>query len=211
MEMLVTRGVCPAAVFLIALVSGAAQAASLTVVDVNAPAINCVFHTNCAITVSDHVSDIPMPNQITGKARLQSRTYTAGPGSPAAGNTGYQYRVDLTQAVPTGEFACVTDLEVDFGPATKLQYNTTGPLDDVFVITHGGLGTIGLSSATETSNVITFNFSQPICAGDSPGKGATSFFFGLASTHAPKSVTAHVAVSGLLPSDTPVPAQAPNN
>jgi hypothetical protein len=191
MKMMATRGVYPAAVFLIASVSAAAHAASLTVVDVNAPAINCVFHTNCAITLS--------------------RTYTAGPGSPAAGNTGYQYRVDLTQAVAVGDFVCVTDLEVDFGPATRLQYNTTGPLDDVFVITHGGLGTIGLASATETNNVITFNFSQPVCAGASPGKGVTSFFFGLASTHAPKSVTAHVAIPGLLPSDTPVPAQAPNH
>ena len=210
MKMLATRRLFAAAAFLIAL-SATVQAASLTVVNVSAPAINCVFNTNCTVTVTDHVSDIPMSNQITGKARLQSRTDTGAPGSPAAGKTGYQYRVDMTEAVAIGEFACVTDLEVDFGPVSKLQYNNTGPLDDVFVVTHGGIGKIGLASATETNNIITFSFSQPVCAGDAPGKGVTSFFFGLASTHAPKSVTAHVAIAGLLPSDTPVPAQAPNH
>ena len=78
MNMLAMRGLFAAA-FLIAL-SAAAQAASLTVVEVNAPAINCVFNTGCTVTVTDHVSDIPMPNNITGKARLQSRTDTGAPG-----------------------------------------------------------------------------------------------------------------------------------
>ena len=169
MKMLATRGLF-SAVFLIAL-SAAAHAASLTLDSASAPAINCDFNTNCTVTVTDHVSDIPMPNQITGKARLQSRTDTGAPGSPAAGKTGYQYRVDMTEAVALGEFACVTDLEVDFGPVSKLQYNASGPLDDVFVVTRGDLGKIGLMSATETNNIITFGFSPAGLCGRRPGQG----------------------------------------
>jgi len=103
-----------------------------------------VFETDCTIVVTDSVGNIPIPNLTSGVARLQSRTFTGKPGAPAAGQDGYEYRVDLTTAVTNAEFSCVTDLAVDFGPVTKLQYNNVGPLDDVYVVTHGGLGKIGL-------------------------------------------------------------------
>ncbi len=90
---------------------------------------------------------------------------------------------------------------------TKLQYNTAGPLDDVFVVTKGGLGTVGLLAVDKTGDAITFTFNQPVCAGSAPGKGHTSYFFGLASDHPPKSITAKVNVPGLLPID--VKARAP--
>jgi len=203
-------GLCTAAALLS--VPAAAQAAPLSVVEVSAPDINCVFHAGlpCIITVTDSVGDIALPATATGKAVLQSRTFTGGPGSPGAGKTGYDFRVDLTQAVSTFETPpCVTDLAIDFGPVTKLQYNKVGPLDDVFVVTKGGLGKIGLLSAEQNRNVITFTFNQPVCPGPTPGTGATSFFFGLASTHPPKAVIAKVSVPGLSPED--VKARAPDH
>ena len=188
---------------------GAAMAAQLSVVSVSAPAINCVFETDCTIVVTDSVGTIPVPNLTSGVARLQSRTFTGKPGAPAAGKTGYEYRVDLTTAVTNAEFSCVTDLAVDFGPVTKLQYNNVGPLDDVYVVTHGGLGKIGILFAEQTGNIITFTFSQPVCAGYSPNTGDTTFFFGVTSEFAPHAITAKVGVPGELPVD--VKARGPDH
>lgn len=201
----VSVGLCMAAIVATA---PAAQAAPLSIVAVAAPPINCVFNTTCTVTVTDTVDTIAVPAGLwSGTARLQSRTFTGAPGAPAAGKTGYEYRVDLTQAVSDGEAPCVTDLAVDFGPVTKLQYNNGGPLDDVYVVTKGGLGRVGLFAVDETGGVITFTFNQPVCAGPTPGSGHTTFFFGLTSAHPPKSVTANASVPGLLPVD--VKARAP--
>src|SRR2546423_15673093 len=89
-------------------VPSAAIAAQLSIVAVSAPAINCVFETDCTIVVTDSVGIIPVPNLIAGAARLQSRTFAGQAGAPAAGKTGYEYRVDLTTAVTNAEFSCVT-------------------------------------------------------------------------------------------------------
>ncbi len=113
----------------------------------------------------------------------------------------------MTQATAIGDSACITSMDIDFGPVSKLQYNKVGPTDDVFVVTKGGLGTIGLASAELNGGVITFTFSQPVCAADAISKGQTTFFFGLASIHAPTKVTAEVEVPGLGPVD--VNARAP--
>jgi hypothetical protein len=181
-----------------------AQAGPLSFVEVAAPDINCVFNTTCKVTVTDSVGTIVVPPGLwSGTARLQSRTYPGAAGAPGAGKTAYEYRVDLTQAVSDGEVPCVTDIAIDFGAVTKLQYNKVGPLDDVFVVTKGGLGTIGLYAVEQTGNVITFTFNQPVCAGPTPRTGRTSYFFGLASEYAPHAITAHVGVPGLLPVDTP--------
>ena len=64
----------------------AAQAQPLTVVEVNAPAVNCVFHPACTITVSDSVGFIPLPYLAAPRtAFLQSRTFSGAAGTPAAG------------------------------------------------------------------------------------------------------------------------------
>jgi hypothetical protein len=189
---------------------GVAIAAPLTVVKVAAPDINCVFETDCTIVVTDSVGTIAVP-AITGTARLQSRTFLGKPGAPGDGKTGYEYRVDLTQATALGDQACVTGLEVAFGPVTKLQYNKVGPTDDVFVVTKGGLGTIGLASAEQDRRgTITFTFSQPVCAADTSGPGQTTFFFGLASIHPPKAIVAIVEAPGVFPG-IDVKARAPNH
>jgi hypothetical protein len=172
-----------------------AAAAPLVVVNVGAPAINCVFNPSCTVPVTDSVGNIPLPG-IAGTAVLQSRTFTGVSGALAAGFTGYEYRVDLTNAVGILDIPCVSALRVTFGPVAAFQYNGAGPLDQVYVVTAGGLGTIGLASANQVGDDITFTFSQPVCAGGSPGSGDTSFFFGLASNRTPTSVTAIATPTG---------------
>src|SRR3954453_462647 len=189
--------------------TGVAGAAPLTVVTVAAPDINCVFETDCTVVVTDSIGNITIPS-FTGLARLQSRTFTGQPGAPAAGKTAFDYRLDLTQATAVGDVACITALDVDFGQVSKLQYNKVGPLDDVFVVTKGGIGTIGLASAAQNGNIITFTFSQPVCAADSSGPGHTTFFFGLASIHAPKAIAATIEAPGVFP-DVNVKARAPSH
>jgi hypothetical protein len=58
----------------------------------------------------------------------------------------------------------------------------------VFVITSGGLGTIGLKSAVQDGSVITFEFDQQICFVPAPNAKNTTFFFGLAAATAPKAI-----------------------
>ena len=168
------------------------QAAPLKVVTVGAPAINCVFTSAspCTITVSDMVSDVPM--SVGGTGRLQSRTYEGLPGSPAAGLFAYEYRLDLTNAVGAVAIACIDWMTISFGPVVNtLDYNGDKKPDQVFVVTSGGLGTIGLASAIQTGSNIKFTFSSPVCEGGAPGKGDTSFFWGLVSKQGPpKTVTA---------------------
>ncbi len=172
-----------------------AQAAPLKVVNVGAPAVNCVFDATCKVTVTDSVGPIMLPGA-SGNARLQSRTHVGKSGAPAAGKTAYEYRLDLTQAVGIVNIPCVSALRLDFGPVTSLDYDKNGALEQVFVVTSGGLGSVGLASADKVGNVITFTLAAPACAGSSPGKGDTSFFFGLAAATAPKSIVAKVLITG---------------
>ncbi|NTX62648.1 hypothetical protein HUA74_18525 [Myxococcus sp. CA051A] len=172
-----------------------AAAEALSVVNVGAPAINCVFDTRCTLSVTDSSATIPLPGT-SGTARLQTRTFTGATGAPAQGYYGYEYVVDLTNATGITHIPCVQSLRVSFGPVASFQYNGTGPTDQVYVVTSGGSGTIGLSSANKVGNEFTFTFATPVCAGGSPGTGKKSFFFGLASASPPTAVTAVIVSSG---------------
>ena len=192
-------GLCIAAAFVAA--PATVQAASLKIVDVTAPDINCVFDPSCKLPVTDSIGDIVIPG-VTGKATLQSRTFSGTAGAPGDGLTGYEYRVDLRQASIEGEAAgCVTDMTVDFGPVTQLQYNKAGADDDVYVVTKGGLGSIGLLFADFVDNKITFVFERPVCPTSESNKGESSYFFGLAAKGVPTATMVSVSVSALLPQD----------
>jgi hypothetical protein len=153
--------------------ASAAHAAPLSIIDVEAPAVNCVFNTSCTVTVNDSIGTFTLAGD-SGDARLQSRTYPGEAPAPAAGDLAYVYRVDLTNVKGLLAANCVTKLALDFGPVVKLPYSPTGDFD-VFVVTKGGLGSVALSSADQVGRTITFTFSSPVCP------GATSYFFGLAS------------------------------
>jgi hypothetical protein len=176
----------------------AVRAVPLRVVNVGAPAINCVFTTAspCSVTVSDTVSNVPM--SVGGTGRLQSRTYKGLPGSAASGLYAYEYRLDLTNAVGAVAIACIDWMTISFGPVINtLDYDGDKKPDQVFVVTSGGLGTIGLASAVQTGSNIKFTFSSPVCEGGAPGRGDTSFFWGLVSKQGPpKTVTATLHETG---------------
>jgi hypothetical protein len=175
------------------LAPGAAQAQKLKVVEVGAPAINCVFHADCRVTVSDSVGTIALPLIATpGTAWLQSRTYTGEAGTPGAGKTAFVYRVSMVQASGSG---CVSGLVLNFGPVTPLPYKD-GALADVFVVTSGGLGTIGLASAEKTDDVIVFEFATSLCVEGAASDKNTTFFFGLAAAAAPMKITGTVFAPG---------------
>jgi hypothetical protein len=157
-----------------------AEAGPLTVVNVAAPAINCVFDASCAVVVNDSVGKLTN-SPLGGGAFLQSRTFPAKAGTPGAGTTAYLYRVALNQGAAFTE--CQLGLVMNFGPVKKLTYPTNLPAH-VFVVTKGGLGSVGISFAQQDGDVITFFFDKPLCAGQ------TSYFFGLAATAAPQSRTA---------------------
>lgn len=157
-----------------------AQAAELTVVTVNAPAINCVFNASCTMTVTDSLGSLQFTPYGAG-ARLQSRTFAALPGTPGAGMTAYLYRVDLTRA--DGFTECLAGMVIDFGPVAQLPYVPNNPAH-VYVVTQGGLGSVGVKSAEQDGDVITFNFNGYLCAGQS------SFFFGLAASKPPQPTSA---------------------
>jgi hypothetical protein len=177
-----------------------ANAAALSIVNVGAPAINCVFNTSCTVTVSDSIGNFTPPGD-AGNARLQSRTYPGLAPAPAAGDMAYVYRVDMTQVQGVTAVNCVTRLRVIFGPDVKLPYSPSGN-SDIFVVTAGGLGSVGLSSATLTGNLITFIFSSPVCPGQ------TSYFFGIASKSTmpvPGKATVYFSEGGLMTTNVRAP------
>jgi hypothetical protein len=182
---------------LFAFAPGVSQAAVVKVVNVGAPAINCVFSTAspCTIRVRDTSADVPMSGG--GSGRLQSRTFKGLAGSPAADMFAFEYRLNLTDAVGAVNIVCIDWMAISFGPVVNtLDYDGDQKPDQVFVVTTGGVGTIGLASAIQTGDSIRFKFTKPVCEGAAPGKGDSSFFWGLVSKSAPRDVTAILHESG---------------
>jgi hypothetical protein len=164
----------------------------LKVVNVGAPSINCVFDPSCTVTVTDTTDTIPIP--AGGTNFLQSRTFVGKPSSPANGLYAYEYRIDLRNAIGITYIPCISSMKIEFGPVVStLDYDSDGVTgDQVYVVTSGGLGSVGLASAEKDGDDVTFNFSLPVCAGGHPGDGQSTFFFGLVSTQPPRSITATV-------------------
>src|ERR1700716_3387152 len=88
----------------------AVEAIPLKVVNVSAPAINCVFNPTCTVTVNDTSDNIPMSTGGTGF--LQSRTYPGAPGAPANGLYAYEYRIDLRNAVGAVAISCIDSMTI---------------------------------------------------------------------------------------------------
>jgi hypothetical protein len=183
-------------VFLLAFaIASAAAAVPLDVVTVGFPAVNCRFDTDCTITVNDFSGPIALPGA-AGDGFLQSRQFPAGePGTPAVGLHAYLYRIDLTHSAGILAVPCISQLRIPFGPVAPVDYDGDGNTDQVFVATSGGLGSVGLASAEQVGDQITFSFAPAVCAGSAPGNGETTFFFGLASTQTDRAVTAEAALT----------------
>lgn len=185
-----------------------AQAVPLSIINVSAPPINCVFDASCTVVVNDTTAPITLPGSGTGF--FQSRTFRGLPGSPASGKYAYLYRVDMRNAVGVLSLGCVNSVTLNFGPVVStLDFNSDGTAgDQVFVVTTGGIGSIGIASADQVGNNITFTFSSPVCAGGGPGRGQSSFFWGLVSASQPRFVTA--SITNTLGPALNVQGRAPN-
>ena len=191
------------------LLAGGARAQPLKVVEVSAPAINCVFNASCTITVSDSIGKILLPTVAPGSTWLQSRTFSGQAGAPAAGLTGYEYRISMTEAA--GQADCITGFVVNFGPHKPLPYQGANTQSDVYVVTGGGLGTISLKSAERFGDAIEFTLKTPLCLNGGTDIKNTTFFIGLAAAAAPMHVNAQIAVIGQVPiyaADARVPTHA---
>lgn len=161
----------------------------LSIVTVQAPNVNFVFNPSGIVTVQDSTA------AIWTKGFLQSRNFQGAAGAPAAGLYVYEYRVDLRNVAGITALPAISSLTVDVGPNLRLDFNGDRKPDDVFVITKGGLGTIGLASAMRSGNDVKFRFTSPVSSGASPGKGDTSFFFGIVSRYPRRMVKASAATN----------------
>lgn len=169
-----------------------ALAQPLDIVEVRAPEINCLFDADCTLSASDRSSSFPVPGS-RDEGRLQSRTAPEGePGTRGEGLFLYEYRIDLQPVGALTAAVCVDRLEIPFGPVESLDYNRDRRVEQVFVVTRGGLGSVGPSSAEIEDGVVTLRFSPPVCPGSRPGSGDSSFFVGMASTEAPRDVDATI-------------------
>jgi hypothetical protein len=178
-------------ILLLSLTPFAVKGASLKIVNVGAPAINCVFNASCTVGVRDTKDNVPLSAGGTGI--FQSRTFKGANGSPADGLFAYQYRLDLRNAVGVTALTCIDWVSIRFGPVVStLDYNADRRPDQVFVVNNGGLGSIGIASAVQTGSTIRFKFKTPVCAGSSAGKGDSSFFWGLVSQRPASNVTATI-------------------
>lgn len=180
------------AVAVVSLSLTTARAEVLSTVNVSAPAINCLFDPTCRVEVNDSTETLSIG--ASGPNFLQSRTFRGKAGSPAAGLYIYEYRIDLRRAEGILHIPCIDSLSLDFNHIVRtLDLDGDGERgDEVFVVTRGGLGSIGLASAEKSGSSITFRFSDSVCAGGHPNAGESTFFFGLVSTHAPVRTTAWI-------------------
>ncbi|MDH3660658.1 MAG: hypothetical protein OEU92_11655 [Alphaproteobacteria bacterium] len=123
----------------------------------------------------------------TGGAFLQSRTSDAGEvGTEGAGLIPYTYRVNLKRVRGITAASCVARMSFDAGPIAQLNYDGSGPAEDMFVVTRGGIGSVRPSSAERVGDKITIHFRDPVCPGES------SYFFGFASDQNPIAAVAEL-------------------
>jgi len=178
-----------AVIFLVA-IAPALVAQPLSVVNVQAPNVNFVFNPSGTVTVQD----LSSPIWVNGF--LQSRNFKGAAGAPAAGLYVYEYRVDLRNVVGITFIQQIFSMKVNIGPTVKLDFNGDKKLDDVFVVTKGGMGNIKLKSAVRSGNDITFTFDPSVAAGSAPGKGDSSFFFGVVSKYPRTTVKVSPSANG---------------
>ncbi len=131
------------------LMAAAAQAASLSPVEVDALAISCLFNPGCTNVVEDSSSPLTLPGTV-GTGSLQTRVILGESNSPAAGLFGYEYRIDLSgvtldPAVPpcfTNVLRCLTNrVWVSLTNVVVCRTNVAGVSNVVDCVTNRIIGT----------------------------------------------------------------------
>jgi hypothetical protein len=148
--------------------------------------VNCLFSPTCSATVTDHVSEFAISGG-SGNGRLQSRIFQGQAGSVAANKWIYEYRINLAPVGGLTYLPYVDQLAINtWGAVLSYDYDSNGVVtDDVFNITSGGVGTKAVTSAFLSAPWTYFVLNGRVYAGNFPGGGESSYFFGLVSTQAP--------------------------
>ena len=196
--MRVRHGLGALALAIVAPGGALAQSGPLVIVTVDAAALLCIYDKSCKVSSSDSSVAFEMPDIIgtQPRPRLHTRTIRGAAGAPAGGKTGYLYRLDLTNVVGASDVSCATAFKLDVGPTAKFEYFKNGANADVFVVSTGAAGTVGLSKAERIGSGVTFTFRKSICVGTGPKGGESSLFFGVTSDHPPKAGNAQVLLVG---------------
>lgn len=163
----------------------------LSVTEAGAPAVNHVWDNDGSIVVNDSSTDFVL-NGTTGTAFLQSRTFPVGEqGTPAEGLYGIEWRIHMYELKLGTSQPCVKQLSIDTGSGVKLDYNSDGNVEDVYMVTSGGIGDVKLQSATRFGSMTRFVFAGAgVCSGSGADRGQSSFFFGTTSQYAARDVSA---------------------
>lgn len=159
-----------------------AVAQSIPIVEVAAPAINCLAHPECRITVSDSVGVLGEGSR-SELGFLQSRSAASAGGTPASGHTMMQYRLNLLSAEARRGGPCVSRVEIPGAPpTTPLDLDSNGqPERALFAVTRGAIGTIVPGAARHENGITTVEFADGVCppgSGDAAADGQSSVFFG---------------------------------
>jgi hypothetical protein len=131
---------------------GDACEAPLRVANVSAngpPLINLIYSSSGVVPVQDSSDGFPLTafNGGTGSGQVLSRTMVGERGAPAHGFRGYEYRVDMRNAVAVAGVPCIQTLKLNFDGLVPFDFDGDGQLDDLYVITSGDIGTVGVQSA----------------------------------------------------------------
>ncbi|MBV7339595.1 hypothetical protein KFU94_67565 [Chloroflexi bacterium TSY] len=147
-----------------------------------------MFDHGCQLNGSDQVVNFALPGA-TGEGFFHSHSRDAGEeGTLAAGLYGYQYRIDLANAVIEDESSCLLGFSLAFGPIIPVDYDGDGSLDDAYIITEGAEGTTEIDEIEQSGNTITVRFGSPVCPGEGEAPGDSSYVVGLTSAY-PERVT----------------------
>ncbi len=174
-----------------------AEHVDLPLVPTAAEHIRCLFSPSCTpVPSTTTIQTFTVPGA-AGEGRLEVRTFEAAPGSPAAGLTGYEYRLDLSQAYGIVSTPCVDALSLKTGwPTPTLDLDGNGAAGDRLYIVNGPPGSRSPTAAEKWDSIIWFYFENPVCVGSAPGNGDRTLAFGLVSYQFPISSQAKVKVDG---------------
>lgn len=167
---------------------------ALTTANLSAAAAACISAADCTPFPDNLASSFGF-SFTTGAGFLQSQTWPRGEsGTLGAGLYVYEYQVDLRDLVGSGNPVCVDDVTLDFGPIVPLDYNGDSSLEQAYIITSGGAGSIAPTSLEQTGSSLTIHFPAALCSDFNPTQdnGVSSFTIGLASPFRNQEVTAVV-------------------
>ncbi|HEX6096443.1 MAG TPA: hypothetical protein VF432_08985 [Thermoanaerobaculia bacterium] len=148
--------------------------------------VQCLFSPTCSVAVTDYVSEFAVSGG-SGNGRLQSRVFQGQAGTTGAGKWVYEYRINLTPVGGLTYIPYADMLAIDtWGAVRQYDFNGDGiATDEVFNITSGGIGSKAVTASWLASPWTFFQLSNPVYAGNYPGGGESSYFFGLVSDRAP--------------------------